>query len=92
MGKKIVWLICRPRRLLGKKSKDKGNAIILAVLCIVSPLNLVFAVSFIASSHRKGKRKWWEFEPKLWKPPDLSYKLIFLKKKFLYITNVVQSD
>lgn len=42
---------------LGKKSKDKGNAIILAVLCIVSPLNLVFAVSFIASSHRKGKRK-----------------------------------
>jgi hypothetical protein len=42
---------------LMEKSKDKGNATILAVLCIFSPLNLIFAVSFIAAVYRKGKKK-----------------------------------
>jgi len=42
---------------LTEKVKDRDNAIIIGILCIFSPLNLIFAVSFIASIHRKSKRR-----------------------------------
>lgn len=42
---------------LVKKSKNKDNAIILAVLSIVTPLNVFFVLGFIASSNRKKGRK-----------------------------------
>ncbi len=44
---------------LSEKSGKRDNAIILAVLSIISPLNLFFSLGFVASSNRKkraGKR------------------------------------
>lgn len=51
--KKIYNLFADLGDWLGEKAKDRGNAIILAILCIFSPLNLIFALSFIASVNRK---------------------------------------
>jgi len=42
---------------LTDKAKNKDNAIILGILCLVSPLNLIFVLSFIASAYRKGKKR-----------------------------------
>lgn len=58
LKKKLYNLFADLGDWLIKKSKDKENAIILVILCLISPLNLFFAVSFIASAYRKkNKRK-----------------------------------
>jgi hypothetical protein len=40
---------------LREQSKNKDRAIILGILCILSPINIIFAISFIASANRKKK-------------------------------------
>jgi hypothetical protein len=40
---------------LREESRQKNKAIILGILCIISPINLIFAVGFIASANRKKK-------------------------------------
>jgi hypothetical protein len=55
--KKLFNLFADLGDWLTKKVKNKDYAIILSVLCIFSPLNLIFAISFIASVYRKSKKR-----------------------------------
>jgi len=52
-GKKLYNFFADLGDWLTKEAKNRDNAIILVVLSILSPLGLIFAVSFIASIHRK---------------------------------------
>jgi hypothetical protein len=55
--KKLFNLFADLGDWLTEEVKNRDNAIIVGILCIFSPLNMVFAVSFIASVYRKSKRR-----------------------------------
>jgi hypothetical protein len=55
--KKLYNLFADLGDWLTEEVKNRDNAIILGILCILSPLGFIFAVSFIASIHRKSKRR-----------------------------------
>jgi len=56
-SRKIYILFADLGDWLAEKVKNTDNAIIIGILCILSPLSLIFAISFIASIHRKSKRR-----------------------------------
>jgi hypothetical protein len=55
--KKLYNLFADLGDWLVEKVKNTDNAIIIGILCIFTPLNLIFALSFIAFHNRKGKKR-----------------------------------